>query len=588
MKPAIYLPICLSVLLIPLLTVAQNEPFQLIELNQKFGSGTYRLAHPFDIVYGQDNHLYITEKVGRIIRVDTGTGIRQIILDIRNKVKLNINRSGGVATSIGQNGMLGLALHPGFATVPGKDSLYVAYCYDWDHIRISRFYFNGTNIPAASETVLLENIPAGGDHSSGRLIVGADQKLYYSCGDLGHNQFGNTCEEIRSQKLPTAGNISAENFDNYSGKVLRINMDGSIPGDNPLWQGVQSHIYTVGHRNPQGLVWEKNTSNGVAFPVLNPAGKLFSAEHGPNSDDELNILEAGRNYGWPHIAGDTDNVNFRYVRWFTATNCNPNNFVEDPYHNPAGAQISEEKDAPLVVKNNFRKPIKSIYRDCGSLPQTRCRLAGNWLRFPTIGPSSIEYYNLNLHKGIPGWYPSLLVTTLKTGALFRFKLNAAQNAIVGDSITYFKAIDRYRDIALSPDGKIFMITDSIGSTSGPSGQNQSTMQHPGSIMVATYTGATILSVPDRNTPGPDGSNPYLITVYPNPARQYIHIDFGRMIHKPVRYRLYNMIGSLALEGSSTKDDFNFYVRDLQRGMYILKLYNKLGIEVWMQKMLLTN
>ncbi len=565
---------------------AQYESFQFTELNRKPATGKYRLAHPFDIVYAPDNHLYITEKIGRIIRVDTGTGVRQIILDIQSKVKLNISRSGTVATGIGQNGMLGLAVHPGFATVPGKDSIYVAYCYDWDHIRISRFYFNGTSIPPASETVLLEGIPAGSDHSTGRLIIGADEKIYYSCGDLGRNQFNRKCEEIRSQMLPTVTDMNNEDYTNYSGKVLRINPDGSIPDDNPLWNGIQSHIYTIGHRNPQGLVWQKEPSNGVPYPTLTPGGILFSAEHGPNSDDEINILEKGRNYGWPYIAGDTDNVNFQYVQWHTATNCNGISFVENPYNVPAGAIVTQEKDAPAAVKNNFRKPLKSIYTDCGGQPSSRCALVGNWLKFPTVAPSSIEYYHLNISKGIPGWYPSLLVTTLKTGTLFRFKLNAAQNAIVGDSIGYFKSVDRYRDIALSPDGKIFLITDSIGSTSGPSGQNLTTMDHPGSILVYTYVG-DVLSLPDPNSPAnPLRPNPYLITVYPNPARSYVHIDLGKALHKPIRYQLYDITGKLALQGASPKDDFEIYVANLRRGMYILKLYNGYGTELRVQKLIL--
>src|SRR5690606_29590328 len=117
------------------------------------------------------------------------------------------------------------------------------------------------------------------------------EKLYYSCGDLGHNQFGNRCQPIRSQQDPSASDVTNENYQNYSGKTLRINFDGSIPLDNPVFSGVRSHIFTKGHRNPQGLVWEKTASGGFSFPVAAPGGKLFSSEHGPRTDDEINVLE---------------------------------------------------------------------------------------------------------------------------------------------------------------------------------------------------------------------------------------------------------------------------------------------------------
>ena len=74
------------------------------------------------------------------------------------------------------------------------------------------------------------------------------------------------------------------------GKVLRLNLDGSIPKDNPSFNGVVSHIYTLGHRNPQGLAFAPN-------------GKLLQSEQGPNSDDEINLVLKGGNYGWPNVAG---------------------------------------------------------------------------------------------------------------------------------------------------------------------------------------------------------------------------------------------------------------------------------------------
>lgn len=587
MKKAVVSACYLLILLFPLIGLAQSEPFQLTVLNQKpAGSGKYKLAHPFDIVYGPDNFLYITERIGRVVRVDTGTGVKRTILDIRSQVFLNISRSSanGPATDIKQNGMLGLALHPDFSN--GTDSVYVAYCYNSTSFRISRFKYNGGANPSLTdETYLIEGIPASVDHSAGRMIIGGDNKIYYSCGDQGSNQFGNKCKQILSQDLPTATDITNENYSRYAGKILRINMDGSIPADNPLWNSVRSHIYSIGHRNPQGLVWEKEPSNGVPFPTLVPGGKLFSSEHGPNTDDEINSIESGKNYGWPYIAGDTDNVNFQYVRWYQATNCNSISFVESPFHVPSGSTVTLEKDAPAGVKNNFRKPLKPVYTGCGTRPSSQCAIASGWLRYPTIAPSSLDYYNLNIARGIPGWYPSLLVATLRKGTVYRYKLNAARTAILGDSIPYFTSVNRYRDIALSPDGKIFLITDSIGSTSGPSGQDEQDLEHRGAILVYKYTG-TVLSLPDGTVPRNPPANPYLITVYPNPASAWINVDFGKNIRKPIRYRLYDMAGRAVLENIEGKSNFNIYVANLKRGMYILKLYNSYNIEVRMEKIIL--
>lgn len=563
------------------LIYAQNEPFTKTVLNEKPTAGGYRLAHPFDIVYGPDNFLYITEKIGRIVRVDTGTGARQIILDIQNLVTLNITRSGsGAATNIGQNGMLGLALHPQFAN--GHDTVFVAYSYNASNIRIVKYKFNPGPSPSLTNPVtVIQGIPAGGDHSTGRLIVGADNKLYYSCGDLGHNQFGNRCLEIRSQMLPSQAEINSANYALYSGKILRINFDGSIPADNPVWNGVRSHIYTIGHRNPQGLVWEKNPSNGYTFPTLMVGGKLFSSEHGPNTDDEVNSIESGRNYGWPYIAGDTDEVNFQYINWSTATNCNQA-FVESPFYIPAGATVIQEKNAPAEVKANFRKPLVKAYTDCSPLPSSVCEIAnGGWLKFPTIAPSSIEFYHLNSGRGIPNWYPSLLVPTLRTGTLFRYRLNAARDMIIGDSIQYFKSVNRYRDIALSPDGKIYIITDSIGSTSGPSGSNQTNLANKGAILVFQYTG-TILPIDEKPREAPK----YVTSVFPNPATSFIQVETEPAVQRPIRYRLVDITGKLVLDDQSSRNNFSIPVERFKRGIYILKLYNALGAEVRMDKIVL--
>lgn len=550
----------------PLAGAAQNEQFTLTELNLKpGGSANYRLAHPFEILYGPDDHLYITEKVGRILRVDTGTGIRKVLLDHRSHVYLHITRNGsGAATGIGQNGMLGMALHPGFNA--GTDSVYVAYTYASGNIRISAFKYNGGANPSLTgETVLINGIPASNDHSSGRLIIGTDYKLYYSCGDGGSNQFSNRCNPVRSQNDPSASEIAAANYSNYAGKILRINLDGSIPSDNPLFNGVRSHVYSKGHRNPQGLVIAE--------------GKLISSEQGPRTDDELNIIEAGGNYGWPYVAGDADNVNYQYINWSSSAACSTTPYTESTI--PAGATVLDEDEAPAALKNNFHKPLMNLFTTCGSHSASSCDAGGtDWMKFSTIAPASVDYYSMQGGLSIPGWYPSILIPTLKKGTLYRVRLNATLDAPLTDTIPYFATFNRYRDIALSPDGqKIYIVTDSIGSTSGPSGTGSSTLTNRGAIFVYQYNMALLNFGNKRVKPAGNDR----VAVYPNPARDLLKVELSQTAHKPVNYSVYDVTGKLLIMGVSNHSSFTISVGHLRPDVYMLKVSDSYGLEQIMRK-----
>ena len=119
------------------------------------------------------------------------------------------------------------------------------------------------------ENSLLDQIPASFNHARGRMKFGPDKKLYITTGDAGN---GNSAQDLNS----------------LAGKILRINSDGTIPDDNPFGN---TPVYSYGHRNPQGLDWD---------PVT---GKLVVTEHGPSAHDEVNVVEAGKNYGWPIVIG---------------------------------------------------------------------------------------------------------------------------------------------------------------------------------------------------------------------------------------------------------------------------------------------
>jgi hypothetical protein len=144
------------------------------------------------------------------------------------------------------------------------------------------------------------------------------------------------------------------------------------------------------------------------------------------------------------------------------------------------------------------------------------------------------------------------------------------NGFDSDSIPYFKTSNRYRDIAISPNGqKIYLLTDSIGTTSGPSGTGTSSLENPGAILEFSYAGAA-LPLGDRpvtvNT-----VRKYEVTIFPNPASQFINIRIAEAAFtRPTRYQLLDLTGKLILQGNSVQKDFNIDIVSLVSGVYILK------------------
>jgi glucose/arabinose dehydrogenase len=221
------------------------------------------LESPWAIAFAPDSRIFITERSGNIRVVINGQLSTQpwITLDV---------------TAIGEAGLLGLAIDPDFTD---NHYVYAAYTYRDDSgdlkNQIVRLRDDTETNQGIMDMVLLNDIPAGSNHNGGRVKFGPDGKLYWTMGDAGNAD-------------------TAQDLSSLNGKILRLNADGTIPEDNPF---PGSTVYSYGHRNPQGLAWQPGT------------GRLYSTEHGSSATDEVNLIEAGQNYGWPIIRGDESQAN---------------------------------------------------------------------------------------------------------------------------------------------------------------------------------------------------------------------------------------------------------------------------------------
>jgi PQQ-dependent dehydrogenase (s-GDH family) len=409
---------------------------------------------PWEVTWGPDDHLWITERTGkRVVRVNPADGTRKVAVTIDE-----------IQQELGQDGLLGLALHPDL--LAGNNYVYVMYTYDSEpgpdedrRAKIRRYTYDAASETLAEPLDILIDLPHGPDHGASRIVFGPDGKLYASRGDHGSNFLAYHCVPNRAQVLPTAAQIRAGDWSEYEGTILRVNLDGSIPNDNPVLNGVRSHVLTYGHRNPQGM-------------AFGPDGVLYAAEHGQDTDDEVNEIVAGRNYGWPLIAGFKDDKYYAYANWSASapTPCEELTYGREI---PDSVPITRESDVDLP---DFMPPLATFFTVPSSYD---VRTLGN----ATAALTGLDVYS---SSAIPGWNPSILVASLVSGVIFRIPLNEGQP---GEPITYFKAQDRYRDVAISPDGrKIYAVTTVFGRTLTDAGELIPTLEHPGALIEFTYTG----------------------------------------------------------------------------------------------------
>ncbi|RPI57193.1 MAG: quinoprotein glucose dehydrogenase [Acidobacteria bacterium] len=425
------------------------------------------LGAPWEIIPGPDDQLWVTERTGRrVIRVNPASGAVTPALDLSSE-SYNPGESW-------HEGVLGLALHPDLTKGVGRDYVYVAFTYDADpgqalsrRLKLRRYTWDAAKQTLVSPLDLITDVPAHDDHGGGRLTIGPDQKLYLTRGDNGGNWLANYCSPIRSQDLPAAADVTSRDWSTYAGKILRLNLDGTIPADNPALNGVRSHVYSYGHRNPQGL-------------GFGPNGLLYSSEHGPGTDDELNLIVAGGNYGWPYVAGYRDDRGYVFANWSQSkgTPCASLKFQEfgDP---PASVPRMRETD----WKGTFLPPLRTFF----TVPENYdFEKSGG----ATIAAGGLEVYAAG-DKGISGWTTSILQTGMTMGRVYRVKLSDDGRTAVGANEELFRTANRYRDIALGRDERTFyLVTDNngLGRTMDPSGARVTTFANPGSVLEFKYQG----------------------------------------------------------------------------------------------------
>jgi aldose sugar dehydrogenase len=279
-------------------------------------------------------------------------------------------------------GFMDIKLHPDFAR---NGLIYLAYhkpAYgSYGRNTIFRGRWNGSEITEGREIFVSDDL----DALYTRLMFGRDGKLYATIGCPGVG----TDESITRAQKP----------DDYAGKVLRLNEDGTVPRDNPFVgrKGYHPAIFTLGHRVNIGL-------------ALNPrTGELWVSEHGPNGGDEVNILKAGQNYGWPVVS-------------------------EGRYY--AGPKVSPVSD--------------------------RAGIASPHLAFvPSIAPGNLIFYT---GDRFPNWKGNLFIGAMRfneaprTGHLLRIVLNEAGEQVRGEMLLY-ELHQRIRDVEQGPDGLIWVTTD---------------------------------------------------------------------------------------------------------------------------------
>jgi glucose/arabinose dehydrogenase len=308
---------------------------------------------PWSMAFAPDNRLFLTERAGRVRILNIATMTAELALTLD-----------GVYTQ-SEAGLLGIALDPDFAQNRQVYLYYTAVAGSAAVNRVLRFRETGNRL--TDRVTVLDNIPAASIHDGGRLRFGPDRRLYITIGDAANTSL-------------------AQDLSSYAGKILRIDTDGTSPRDNPF----SSPVFSYGHRNPQGLAVHPET------------GAVWVEEHGPRGGDEVNVVTAGTNYGWPVIT---------YGRAYS------------------GLSIGEGSEKPGMAQ--------PIYY---------------WV--PSISPSGMAFYQ---GDAFPQWQGDLFVGALSGELLARLELDG--EVVTQEERLLEGVLGRIRDVRVGPDGYLYLLTD---------------------------------------------------------------------------------------------------------------------------------
>lgn len=322
------------------------------------------LANPWSLTFLPNGDMLVTERPGRLRIVRKGTLDPQPISGVPH------------VWATGQGGLLEVLPHPRFED---NQLLYLSYskpCETGATTALLRGRFDGKALTDAHDLFVADNCNTGNPHFGSKLAFGRDGMLYMTIGERGDRK-------------------RAQNTNIHGGKILRLKEDGSVPADNPFVgkEGYKPEIYSYGHRNPQGLAVHPTT------------GVLWANEHGPQGGDELNIIRAGKNYGWPVAT---------YGREY----------------GPDGSIISQ-------------RPSRDGVEDPVLL----------WL--PSIGVSGLLIYS---GDQFPQWRNHFFAGGLAGLQLHRFALNE-QGGLLGREALLTESRQRIRDVRQGPDGNIYVAVD---------------------------------------------------------------------------------------------------------------------------------